>query len=1222
MKKYLLQKNRKKTILTVLALGLWLLTPWHRAEAVTSYTTPNGLFRLDYYGAGESFTGKWYEDNMIDYGENAPVEFERDKRYMTSQGELPDWQKEQLNFAADYCEALLKHTKTAKQPAVLAVTVNNDLYNAAAEGSNTDVKINGQSVGVPSPNAVINHGKILTAEDGPAGFMVLGAPLFPPDGEQGRYDMPLPQDSQLGLASTVIHEFGHALGFWTSDAPLTRFSEKSYLYESHLYDWRGVQAQPGMEIRTPNREAATKPYFDLPKYINDRPDAAIPYFFGQHVSDVLEGEELRTYNYFGIKLDQKVPGLPVNGNEGDDSEDYVDLTHIELRNSQMSHQSWSNYMSFMEAELAALQDLGYTIDRRDFFGRSVYGDGRTIVNDAPYYARNADGTAYVAGAYNENPYGMGLHIYGSENTVLQNAPLMTKGVAAVGIRIDGCGNSVTVGRGVNVQADGPNGNGILVAYGKNHKITLAEGSKVTADSEGGIGAAFDFGQNNAGNGYGARASYAGRYLSQYVYQYEATLDSDWVETDGPLATDFTVQGELSGKKAAIAISDNAFVKNIHIGTGAKLSGDIISRWVYDDDKITTVIYGEVLPDPAMQRQYDGNDELTTRLSFEGTGLVYNGNITGADNMRLNVSGSLAYGGTARVLSAMVEKGGSLFGGTYDLIPDGAVCNASSAVGYSLPYKLNGNSKELQNVGLFTNHGTFGACAKDATLRIHGDLLSDGTLLAWAGGSAGHIAVSGRAKIDGSDVQVANWSEVLPDETVTVLTASSIDGNTKTPLGTRYAVSGMMSAENRIENNVLSVVTRTENNLGAMDAAQRETFDAMTAMYSNLKNNNDARVNEMRTLFHLPSSEAKEALRAISSNASAKNMAAVQRSNVTQHLLSARLNEAFTTKPVKVKIPVQHLMDVNESKAVSTEREIALKQNAVEQNIISKNATAQAADKMDDGVDVSLNVLEPAANEIWLKFGKNWGDVRGDTDYHSTVTLLGWDKAVGKNWRAGVFAGYGQTSFSDNNSSNKLKDVRFGLYAGFNNAKSEGLAYLDYGWMRNKLSRGVMGMTAGADYHSRILELGGEYLYDLQAGQNKAWHVRPYVNAQLSRLWQNGYREDGAGVFNQVVQSKHNDYFGMGAGVEFKRYLAGGNYAIRAGVKHAFAGAEPRLRYSYMGDAANSYDMRNVQDKTHFVLSIGGEVEVAKGWSIGGDAIWQRGRHDKDLSCSVTVRRMW
>ena len=42
----------------------------------------------------------------------------------------------------------------------------------------------------------------------------------------------------------------------------------------------------------------------------------------------------------------------------------------------------------------------------------------------------------------------------------------------------------------------------------------------------------------------------------------------------------------------------------------------------------------------------------------------------------------------------------------------------------------------------------------------------------------------------------------------------------------------------------------------------------------------------------------------------------------------------------------------------------------------------------------------------------------------------------------------------------------------------------------------------------------------------------------------------------------------------------------------------------------------------FVLSIGGEAEVAKGWRIGGDAGFTRGRHDKDFSCSVTVKRMW
>ena len=324
------------------------------------------------------------------------------------------------------------------------------------------------------------------------------------------------------------------------------------------------------------------------------------------------------------------------------------------------------------------------------------------------------------------------------------------------------------------------------------------------------------------------------------------------------------------------------------------------------------------------------------------------------------------------------------------------------------------------------------------------------------------------------------------------------------------------------------------------------------------------------------------------------------------------------------------MDGNAGKEASAATPSGLQQNVTEQREVEQNAANDKAlqrqnENTENSLGVSLNLLEPAENDIWLKFGKSWGDLKDGADYHSSTTLLGYDKAVAPNWRVGAFAGYSSTGFADNNASNELKDTRFGLYAGYNKAGREAMAYLDYGWLRNKLSRGNAdgaGNTARARYHSRILELGGEYLYDLHAAKNVPWHVRPYVDAQLSRLWQNGYSEEGAGVFNQVVQGKHNDYFGMGAGVEFKRYLPGGNYAIRAGVRHAFAGAEPKLRYSYMGDAANTYDMRNVQDKTHFVLSVGGETQVAKGWSVGGDAGFTRGRHDKDFSCSVTVKRMW
>ena len=72
-----LSRRKKTKLLAALLTGLCLVTPWNRAEAVSSYTTPNGLIRLDYYGTGESFTDAagyvWISD-----------------------GTLPDWQKERI----------------------------------------------------------------------------------------------------------------------------------------------------------------------------------------------------------------------------------------------------------------------------------------------------------------------------------------------------------------------------------------------------------------------------------------------------------------------------------------------------------------------------------------------------------------------------------------------------------------------------------------------------------------------------------------------------------------------------------------------------------------------------------------------------------------------------------------------------------------------------------------------------------------------------------------------------------------------------------------------------------------------------------------------------------------------------------------------------------------------------------------------------------------------
>ena len=500
----------------------------------------------------------------------------------------------------------------------------------------------------------------------------------------------LPENGdQFHLAGTMVHEVAHALGISAiaqeNESGTYVFDAAFFgLWSKGLYDMYDKKAEPGMEISWDGQK-------DSEKFVLANAGSfSGAYFTGDNVQEVLgEGTRLSfPESDLSEGYDGTVPGLPVNGSEGT-----PELSHIELQNGLMSHQNWRNWTTFMEAELAALQDLGLKFDRKQLFGHSIYASGsvdedgtiryNSVDNNHGYFAR--ENGSWVEGTPNETPLGIGLHIYGSYNDVTQVADLLTIGEEAVGIRVEGVGNKLTVAEGTRIQADGAGGSALLVSYGKDHTITLK--GEATALGEGGIAARFDFGDNMLGNSLEYRGSWM--WVTTQETEDEEGTGEDEGDTggdagdgtgdetgdetgseqvihedvlskiNGALVKAFNVSGSLKGSAAAISIAENAFVEEINILSGAELEGDIVSHWDPNNDYLaeehqgvhfTELTFGRAVNEDGTPLEGTVDEEGdTTWAGDESFSLDYAGNIDGFKSINMtHVAGRLSLSGSIKV----------------------------------------------------------------------------------------------------------------------------------------------------------------------------------------------------------------------------------------------------------------------------------------------------------------------------------------------------------------------------------------------------------------------------------------------------------------------------------------------------------------------------------------------------------------------------------------------
>ena len=135
---------------------------------------------------------------------------------------------------------------------------------------------------------------------------------------------------------------------------------------------------------------------------------------------------------------------------------------------------------------------------------------------------------------------------------------------------------------------------------------------------------------------------------------------------------------------------------------------------------------------------------------------------------------------------------------------------------------------------------------------------------------------------------------------------------------------------------------------------------------------------------------------------------------------------------------------------------------------------------------------------WLRSFSEWENYGDDAvSGKSRSVAAGMDMNTGKETRTGIYGMYNHTELSGGGAEALQQDWRIGAYMGKQHGAVQQYGYVNYGKLGNHFN------YPGIDnkYRGQIVELGGEYKYDLHHEDGKIYHVSPYVNVQASRYMQ-------------------------------------------------------------------------------------------------------------------------
>lgn len=228
---------------------------------------------------------------------------------------------------------------------------------------------------------------------------------------------------------------------------------------------------------------------------------------------------------------------------------------------------------------------------------------------------------------------------------------------------------------------------------------------------------------------------------------------------------------------------------------------------------------------------------------------------------------------------------------------------------------------------------------------------------------------------------------------------------------------------------------------------------------------------------------------------------------------------------------------------------------------------------------------------------------------SRSVAAGMDMNTGKETRTGIYGMYNHTELNGGAAEALQQDWRIGAYMGKQHGAVQQYGYVNYGKLGNHYNWDPWNDNK---YRGQIVELGGEYKYDLHHDDGKTYHVSPYVNMQASRYMQKSYRQPAPPYGDVQIAAINNNYLAGETGIELRREMQAGNYAVRLGYKRVLAGEAPEI---VVVDGMRYY---NDIDKDYLHLTLCGTLKLTKNLSATAEGAWLEGGHDRELKADVKL----